>query len=315
MRILALLLTLFFSIECFSQGLIINEFSQGEGGTKEYIELLVVSDDKCTPVDLRGWIIDDNNGVFGTGSGRGIASGHLKLTNDPLWSKIPSGTIILIFNYVDISTSIINAGYNKLDTNINDLLLIFPIGCVGSDCPYIKWIKTISNIPNTSNSSYSTPTPTFNDSYGWSSISLSNTSDGVQTRDNSANFYFGIGYGLNTSHPDLAIYDTLRLSFPSTSINTFSLTNQFSKDPRDKRNWTTGTSKTPGIVNSDSNSTYIQSLRPDTITPLFQEIPPQICEQTNLIDTSDNGIMEIGQRVLKNTVIFLLLLLINVLYH
>ena len=45
----------------------INEFSNGPSGSQEYIELVVVDTSSgvssCTAcIDIRGWIIDDNNG-------------------------------------------------------------------------------------------------------------------------------------------------------------------------------------------------------------------------------------------------------------
>jgi hypothetical protein len=82
-------------------GLIINEFSQGETSTsgapgKDYIEL-VVSGPPCSRVDLRGWIIDDNNGVFSGGllSSTGVAPGYIRFSNNIYWSSILTGTIIL----------------------------------------------------------------------------------------------------------------------------------------------------------------------------------------------------------------------------
>ena len=50
--------------------LIINELSQGASGTKEYVELLVTGTPVCggtNTVDLRGWIIDDNNSWHASG--------------------------------------------------------------------------------------------------------------------------------------------------------------------------------------------------------------------------------------------------------
>ncbi len=54
--------------------LIINELSQGPSGNKEYVELLVTGTPTCggaNTVDLRGWIIDDNNSWHASGSGSG----------------------------------------------------------------------------------------------------------------------------------------------------------------------------------------------------------------------------------------------------
>ena len=107
-----------------SSGLVINEASQGESGDREYIEM-VVTGPTCTRVDLRGWIIDDNNGIFSGGpqGSVGIAKGHIKFSNNIYWSAVSTGTIILIYNSTDISSSITTLSqYNQ---TINPL--IFPI--------------------------------------------------------------------------------------------------------------------------------------------------------------------------------------------
>ena len=66
----------------FSQSLIINEVSQGPSGSKEYVELLVIPGVNYNPciagtncLDLKNWIIDDNNGYFSNGpsTGEGIS--------------------------------------------------------------------------------------------------------------------------------------------------------------------------------------------------------------------------------------------------
>mgnify|MGYP003985086357 FL=1 len=89
-----------------SQTLIMNEVSQGESGGQEYVEFVVVdstavynctgSDPPC--IDIRGWIIDDNSGYHGT---TGIASGACRFSNDLLWSCVPLGTIIVVYNDSD----------------------------------------------------------------------------------------------------------------------------------------------------------------------------------------------------------------------
>ena len=84
-------------------GLVINEVSQGTSGG-EWVELVV--EGACT-VDIRGWIIDDNNGLFtdcgpgnpenGAFPGHGVASGHLRFSNDATWEAVPEGTIIVVY--------------------------------------------------------------------------------------------------------------------------------------------------------------------------------------------------------------------------
>jgi hypothetical protein len=63
--------------------LIINEVSQGPAGSQEYVEFLVIGNPTCasSTVDLRGWVIDDNNSWHAVGSGTGIAFGHKRFSN------------------------------------------------------------------------------------------------------------------------------------------------------------------------------------------------------------------------------------------
>ena len=70
LRVLASLIVLI-SFQSYSQQLIINEVSQGSGNG-EYVELLVMGTLSCqqttTPcIDIRGYVIDDNNGYFAAG--------------------------------------------------------------------------------------------------------------------------------------------------------------------------------------------------------------------------------------------------------
>ncbi len=119
--ILVLLLS-FFSGFVYSQTLIINEVSNGPSGLQEYVEFVVVDASAtydCTGsvppcVDIRGWIYDDNSGYHGAS---GIASGCARFTNDPLWSCVPVGTIILLYNGLDPNPDIPADDVSLLDGN------------------------------------------------------------------------------------------------------------------------------------------------------------------------------------------------------
>jgi len=111
MRIFFLLL-FFNSLFSFSQTLVMNEVSNGPSGNMEYVEFVVVDTNvvyNCvgitTPpcIDIRGWIFDDNSGYHGAS---GVAAGCIRFSNDPFWSCIPVGTIILIYNNIDPNSSI-----------------------------------------------------------------------------------------------------------------------------------------------------------------------------------------------------------------
>ncbi|MFN5910549.1 MAG: hypothetical protein ACK45H_04350, partial [Bacteroidota bacterium] len=86
-----------------AQTLIMNEVSQGVTGNMEYVEFVVVDNtvsydcSASTPpsIDIRGWIFDDNSGYHGPS---GIAAGAIRFSFNSLWSAVPLGTIILIYN-------------------------------------------------------------------------------------------------------------------------------------------------------------------------------------------------------------------------
>ena len=119
--VLILISTMFIGV-LHSQTLIINEVSNGPSGLQEYVELVVVDASAtydCTGsvppcVDIRGWIYDDNSGYHGTS---GIASGCARFTNDPLWSCVPVGTIILLYNGLDLNPDIPADDFSLLDGN------------------------------------------------------------------------------------------------------------------------------------------------------------------------------------------------------
>src|SRR5687768_14578818 len=94
--------------------LTINEFSNGENGNKEFVELLATHCGECsefeTRVNISNWIIDDNNGIFtsnpAVASGNlGISAGHLKLTNDSLWTNFTNGNLLVLFNVADFDST------------------------------------------------------------------------------------------------------------------------------------------------------------------------------------------------------------------
>ena len=72
---------------------VVSEFSNGEKGVDEYIELYVKGKGSF---DLRGLIIDDKEG--GYQSGNGFSAGRIRFANHPNWAKVKGGSIILIYN-------------------------------------------------------------------------------------------------------------------------------------------------------------------------------------------------------------------------
>jgi hypothetical protein len=80
-------------------GIIVNEFSQGQSGNREWVELLVVGQ-SCSTVNLNGWILNDNDLSCGSA---GIAPGYIWFDSSRPgctcdFSAVPVGSRIIIYN-------------------------------------------------------------------------------------------------------------------------------------------------------------------------------------------------------------------------
>jgi hypothetical protein len=169
-------------------------------------------------VDLRGWIIDDNNGPDdGVCDGfsiddcnAGIAGGHVRFTNIARWSAVPVGSLILVYNSAEKNTSITLAD-DPTDGN-GDLVYILPITDSGLEATTTSLPSPPTNCGTGSyipgNCSYSPV------SYGastvWSPISLNNTQDAFQTRRPDGSYFHGFSYGTSnmTGGPDALNFNT-----------------------------------------------------------------------------------------------------------
>ncbi|MEM9773456.1 MAG: hypothetical protein AAF902_02670, partial [Chloroflexota bacterium] len=73
------------SVFAQSQTVMINEWSQGSSGRKEWVELLVIGEG----VNLVGWDLGDES------------AGDLTFSAADLWQNVPPGTLIVIYNGAD----------------------------------------------------------------------------------------------------------------------------------------------------------------------------------------------------------------------
>lgn len=256
-------------------GLVLNEFSQGASGSKEYVEVVVVGAPGTT-VDIRGWSFDDNNGNLSAGAGinMGIASGHIRLADNCTWEQVPAGSVIVFYNAADPETSI--PAPDPTDAN-NDYVYIVPIDGSAScpSSPVSVYFQGKCNNPNASDPSYASGTLT--DQPNWLTIGFANSGDGVQMLDPSLNFYQGISYGsgsdpacspcalIQSNHPEYTSYGADCLYFTESGSNrNYYFGNTVDDDYRSKANWGTGTgtaTRTPGAGNNAANTAWINSMR------------------------------------------------------
>ncbi len=242
-----------FNAQVFGQ-LIINELSQGATGAKEYVELLVTGNPVCggsNTVDLRGWIIDDNNSWHATGSGTGIAGGHVKFDSIPQWANVKIGTLILIYNDADMSSAVSALPVDTTDVN-GDCVYIIPI----SSGVLLKNITL--PVSNGSMTTYAVPGNVYTTAGNWICLGMANSNDAFHVV-NPANYavpYHAIGWGNNTNQVNI-YYGSSQGGY------VIYMANSNSNDPFDAANYvdtTATTNETPGLPNNAANAAWIQSL-------------------------------------------------------
>jgi gliding motility-associated-like protein len=248
MRLKIYIFVLFFlSKTQFAQQLVINEVSQGPTGAKEYVELLVVGTPTCNAIpcmDLRNYIIDDNNGNHATGAGVGIAAGCVRLQNIPFWQCIPYGTIIVFYNDADLNASIPAQDLSMADGNCR---LVIPI----SNCTLLERHATL---PSTTLPAY--PTTGFVGCGNWTQISMANGDDSFQTINASGALVHSVSWNNNT----LATI----IYFPGAAGgNVAIMTNALNNNPATQANWVmlpVAGNETPGSPNNAANAAWISTM-------------------------------------------------------
>lgn len=244
---------IFLAFKAHSQ-LIINEVSQGidtvGSGKTEYWELVVTGSPNCSTItcaDIRGWIMDDNNGWH---SGIGITPGCLRFANHFQWSCIPPGSIIVIYNDTDRNPKI--PPDDPSDAN-GDLVYILSSSS--------NLLEKHTTQPSSSTANY--PTSGFSTSTAIGSnntMVLNNSGDCIQliSPANSSTSFQSIGWG--TSNVSNNVFFANSTQDKVMFLNTFNTIN----DPLLQTNWQIGTSnlnETPGTPNTPSNSNFINNLK------------------------------------------------------
>lgn len=251
-----------------SSGLIINEFSNGSVGNEEYYEFVVAGE--CgNLVDIRNFILDDNNGTFTTpsfysGSASGIAPGHFRFSNDAQWAAIPVGSLIVVYNANERNSAI--PADDPTDANGDSLYIVPHDDALFERCTTMPSSASPDSIytPCT----YATAPLT-----GWGPLSLRNGGDAIQVRFPSGDYYHGISYGGNeiSGGPD----DTKLFTVDGADMAGWFNSGDFF----DVANWSSGAAsagnQTPGAANNAANLAWLRAMRnvlgttcPITVLPI-----------------------------------------------
>jgi len=238
-----------------SAQLVLNEVSQGSTGSREYVEFVVAGTPSCASscVDLRGWIIDDNNGFHATGNGTGIAAGCLRFRNIAQWACVPYGSIILIYNENDKNNSIALAD-DPTDAN-NDSVYVIP-----GNSTVLEGNANLPSVPN--GPSYSSIT--FTSPGSWNYVLMGNSDDAFHSVSPAdlANPHFALGWGNNTSNVNIYFSGT-------AGGKVFYNGNGTNNSPSLQANWVSASvagNETPGAPNNVANANWIASLRAQSAT-------------------------------------------------
>ncbi|RYY41039.1 MAG: T9SS type B sorting domain-containing protein [Chitinophagaceae bacterium] len=273
-------------------GLILNEVSQGPNvgaGQKEYFEFIVAGTPTCTvnTLDLRGWIIDDNNNWVAAGPSTGIATGAMRFANVANWAAVPYGSIILVYNDNDKNTSITLAD-DPTDAN-NDKVYVIP----ASSTMFER--NTVA--PTTaSGSNFVYPTTNWVSGGDWNTVALRNAGDAIIIVKPSVRNteYFSLGYAIGSG-------STATVWVPDMDSDS----DRFLSDGNYNQasSWLLGvatgipatTAETPGAGNTAANAAWINGMRGPatgvTVDPISSTNGSTLCVggTTTLSSTTAGG--------------------------
>lgn len=235
--------------------LIVNEFGKGPINGEEYLELLVVGEKNCERVDIRDFIIDDNNGIFSKTpqSEYGFSKGHIRFSNHQIWQSVPAGALILIYN--DEAKSETIALQDDPFDDDNDHVYVLPLSH--------SLFTNYYGFPNTNSpNDYSKDNGILQEAANhspWESISVSAFADGIQLRYPNGAYCHGISFG----NIDLIHGGPDELQLLSTSgenkvflFNGSDYQNQLDYTFQDLSNG----AGSPGYANNPTNESFIENL-------------------------------------------------------
>ncbi|WP_118951100.1 T9SS type A sorting domain-containing protein [Taibaiella helva] len=203
-----------------AQGIIVNEISQGPAGAQEFIELLVVGSatQASGTVDLRDWIIDDNNGDFQLTGGvaPGIANGHFRFAPSDTLAAVPIGALIVIYNAADVNPA---WTFRQLDINGQDVAHIENGGFTYYIPGTSSLLRACSGSPNATSTSYTCTAGTIPPlGANWTGqIGLANNGDAIQVRRPDGTFFHGFGFSTPTVGNVFTVFPT----FAEVSLSSF----------------------------------------------------------------------------------------------
>ncbi len=261
-------------------GLLINEVSNGTGGGEEYIELLVTGAPGAptTPVDISGWILDDNNYP---GSGQGNATGHLVFGD--CYQAVPPGSIIVVYNAFDRNPKL--PPDDPQDNNPADGVYIIPHT---DNC-----LDACGSNPSSSSPNYCPCANPSAQPEGWQ-VGLRNEGDMVQIRDRCETLVHAVYWGGILVVPEVS-GSPVKITDPNSQngrviLFRHTVDNNWD-DPDNFASLPSSSNESPGAANNPQNANFITALKTGAV-PSTGQIPD--CKDTDAGDIALPAEVESG---------------------
>jgi hypothetical protein len=215
----------------------------------EYVELVVIGDDPAKPVDLTGFVFDDNNAKNRAFGG---TNGHIKLGS--CFSAVMPGSIILLYDDQEIHHRI-----NPQKDGAPNLDGVYQIP-FNSSC-----LNLNTSCPSPSRTSYGCfpawSTAIVND---WKNyVALNDGIDVAQVRNEKYELVHALMWWpdttSNSAFPEFSSAYAVKVAESSLSYESVSFVDA---DPFQRNNYILAYSYTPGLPNSEKNAAWINGLKP-----------------------------------------------------
>jgi len=213
----------------------------------EFIELVVIGEKPNLPVNVAGYIIDDNNSPS---SSNGSTRGHIRLGD--CFSEIMPGTIILLYDDQQVFP-----GVNRQKDGAPNAEGVYQI-------PFNHPCLTyVASCPLGSNTKYSCSTGGYGDKVeDWNKyINLNDNIDVAQVRNQKYQLQHALMWwpGKWSRFPDYSNARAVKVSENSVANRSISFIDD---NPYKPANFELKDLFTPGYANSDKNEVYIDELKP-----------------------------------------------------
>ncbi|MFK8100867.1 MAG: T9SS type A sorting domain-containing protein [Saprospiraceae bacterium] len=158
------------------------------------VELLIYGDGTCgETMDLRGYIVDDNNGdlIYANqtnltnGALLKINPGYLRFSDDPNWAAVPHGSLITIYNSAHLGNNSLQAKDDPTDIDANYHYVLSAENAIYFEGKNSSW--SVENQLTTYEGETITPS--------WELIKPDGEAGAIQVRYPDGSYCHGVSYG------------------------------------------------------------------------------------------------------------------------